>query len=273
MQPMLNIALRAARIAGEQVARAVERLDLIKSEQSDVADFVRDTAKRAELTVVHTIQKAYPHHRVVGVYTGEHAPTGTGEGDEVSWNINPIDNAANFARGLPEFALCIAGYQRGKLVHSVVLNPMSAEEFTASRGHGAQLNGKRLRVGHNRTIDGSNIGSGFFNRGSDKGHLNTWLEMFRSINMAGGSICNAGSAALNLAYLAAGRTDAFFQIGLSEAEIEASLLLVQEAGGLIADFNGGNSYREYGNVIAANPKMLKSMLQNLRQAVTPELSA
>ena len=273
MQPMLNIALRAARIAGEQVARAIERLDLIKSEQSDVTDFVRDTAQRAELTVVHTIQKAYPHHRVVGIYTGEHAPVGTGEGDEVTWNVNPIDSAANFSKGLPNFALCIAGYQRKRLEHSVVLNPLSAEEFTASRGYGAQLNGKRLRVGNNRTIEGSSIGSGFFNRGSDKGHLNAYLEMFKSINLAGGSMNNAGTAALNMANLAAGRTDAFFQIGLSEAEIEAALLLVQEAGGLVADFNGGSSYREYGNIIAANPKMLKSVLQNLRPAVTPELSA
>lgn len=272
MQPMLNIALRAARIAGEQVARAVERLDLIKSEHSDVTDFVRDTASRAELTVVHTIQKAYPHHRVVGVYTGEHAPTGTNEGDEVTWNINPIDNASNFSKGLPNYALCIAGYQRDRLEHAIVLNPMTAEEFTASRGYGAHLNGKRLRVGNNRTIEGSAIGSGFFNRGSDKGHLNAYLEMFKNINMANASINNAGSAALNLANLAAGRADGFFQLGLSEPEFEAALLLVQEAGGLVADLNGGSNYRNQGHLIAANPKMLKALLQNLRPAVTPELS-
>ena len=272
MQPMLNIALRAARIAGEQVARAIERLDLIKSEQSDVADFVRDTASRAELTVVHTIQKAYPHHRVVGVYTGEHAPIGTGEGDEVSWHINPIDNVSNFSNGLPNFAMCIAGYQRNRLEHAVVLNPLAAEEFTASRGHGSQLNGKRLRVGNRRVLEGSAIGSGFFNRATDKAHLNAYLEMFKNVNMAGGTMNNAGSAALNLAYLAAGRVNGFFQIGLMEAEIEAALLLVQEAGGLVADLNGGNNYRNQGHLIAANPKMLKSLLQNLRPALTPELS-
>ncbi|MBY4678868.1 inositol monophosphatase [Marinobacterium sp. CAU 1594] len=267
---MLNIALRAARIAGEQIARAVERLDLIKSEQADVANFLKDTCVHAEQTITHTIQKAYPSHRVVGVYSGEHAPLE--EGIEVIWQINPIDSVLNFSNGLPVFALCMAGYQNGRLEHSVVLNPLAGEEFTASRGRGAQLNGKRLRVSSCKSLDGAMIGTGFFNRSSDKAHLGAHLEMLKNIAMAGGNIHSGGSAALNMAYTAAGRLDGFYQIGLYENELEAALLLIQEAGGLVGDFAGGNSYRSKGNLVAGNPKMLKALLQSLRPSLTPELS-
>lgn len=270
MQPMLNIALRAARNAGEQIVRAVERLDLIKSEQSDVASFVSETCKKAELSIVHTIQKAYPQHRVVGTHTGEHAPTA--EGEEIVWQINPIDNLTSFSNGLPAFALSIAGSQNGRLEHSVVLNPMSGEEFTASRGRGAQLNGKRIRVSSKKTLDNALLGTGFLNRASDRNHLNTHLEMVKTLTVGGSNLHSSGSASLNLAHLAAGRFDGFFQIGLIHSEIEAALLLVQEAGGLTSGFSGNSNFKDSGHLVAGNAKILKATLQTIRPALTPELS-
>ncbi|WP_415899060.1 inositol monophosphatase family protein [Neptuniibacter sp. QD48_11] len=269
MQPMVNIALRAARVAGEQIVRAVERLDLVKSEQSDVAKLLSDTCKKAELSIVHTIQKAYPNHKIVGEYTGEHAPLS--DGPEFCWTINPIDSISNFSNGLPVFAISMAGQQNGRTEHALILNPITGEEFTASRGDGAQLNGKRLRVSNHKTVEGSLIGTGFFNRPSDKAHLEAYLNIFRDMTLTGGTIYNGGSPALNLAYTAAGRIDGFYQIGLNPWEMEAGLLLVQEAGGLVGDFMGGNDFRQSGSLIAGNPKMFKAILKGLQSSLTEEL--
>lgn len=269
MQPMVNIALRAARIAGEQIARSVERLDLIKSEDNDVAKFLSDTCKQAESTIVTTIQKAYPSHKVVCEHSGTHEPLK--EGPVCVWHVNPIDSLSNFANGLPVFALSIAGYQNDRIEHAIVLNPLIGEEFTASRGKGAQLNGKRLRVSNRKSLDGALIGSGFFNRSSDRAYFGAHQEMVKNVTMAGSSIYNGGSAALNLAYTAAGRLDGFFQLGLHESEIEAGALLLQEAGGLAADCFGTNNFRQNGNLVAGNPKMFKAILQSVRPALTPDM--
>ncbi len=269
MQPMVNIALRAARAAGEQIVRAVERLDLIKSEQSDVAQFLHKTCKQVEQTVVVTIQKAYPSHTVIGEYTGRHEALE--EGQEFIWHLTPADSISNLANALPQFALCLAGEQNGRIEHAVILNPMSSEEFTASRGKGSQLNGRRIRVSNNRSLDKTLIGTGFINRPSDKPYLNNHLEMFKNISLSDAQVINSSSPALNLAYTAAGRLDGYFQIGLNRAEIEAGLLILQEAGGLAGDFTGGNNYRTSGNLVAGNPKMFKALLQAIRPAVTPDM--
>ena len=269
MQPMVNIALRAARVAGEQIARAVERLDLVKSEQADVAKLISDTCKKAEQGIVQAIHKAYPSHKVVGEYTGQHAPIG--EGPEFSWNINPIDSITHFSNGLPAFALSIAIQQNSRMEHALILNPLTGEEFTASRGYGAQLNGKRLRVSNHKTVENALIGTGFFNRTSDKAHLDTYLDIFRNITATGGTIYNGGSPALNLAYIAAGRMDGYYQIGLNYSEMEAGLLLVQEAGGLVGDFKGSNDFRQNGNLISGNPKMFKALIQALQPSLPDDL--
>lgn len=269
MQPMVNIALRAARTAGEQIVRAVERLDLIKTEQADVAKLLSDTCNKAELTIVHTIQKSYPNHKVVGEYTGEHAPIS--EGPEFCWYINPIDSISNFSNGLPVFAISMAGEQKNRVEHALVLNPVTGEEFTASRGHGAQLNGKRLRVSNHKIIEGSLIGTGFFNRNSDQPHLESYLNIFRDFTTVGGTIYNGGSPALNLAYTAAGRIDGFYQIGLNRWEMEAGILLVQEAGGLVGDFAGGNDFRNNGHLIAGNAKMFKAVLKGIQPSLNEAL--
>ncbi len=267
MQPMVNIALRGARIAGEQIARAVERLDLIKSEQSSVSDFFEETCKQAEKAIASTIQKAYPDHEVNGEFTGQHAAEST---PAITWQVNPIDSTSNFANGVPVFALSVAGYQRGRLEHAIVLNPMNGEEFTASRGRGAQCNGKRLRVSNLKTLQGALIASNYFGR-NQKQHLESFQRVFSNITLEDGSIYNAGSPVLNMAYTAAGRFDGFFQFGMKGADMAAGTLLIQESGGLLSDFNGGNSHAQNGNLIVGNPKMLKALLKSIHPAVSDEL--
>ncbi|MEH6577511.1 MAG: inositol monophosphatase family protein [Amphritea sp.] len=269
MQPMVNIALRGARIAGEQIARSAERLDLIKSEQASVIEFIEETCKHAERSIASTIQKAYPEHVVNGEYTGTHAAQS--EGGNATWTVNPIDSISNFSNALPVFALSIACHQAGKIEHAIILNPITGEEFTASRGRGVHLNGKRLRVSNRKTLESTLIGSGFFGRSSDKAHLDVFQQVFKNISLEGGNIYSGGSPALNLAYTAAGRLDGFFQIGLNQWEMEAGILMLQEAGGLLSDFTGNNTYIKSGNLVAGNAKILKALLKSIHPTLTAEL--
>ncbi len=266
MQPMVNIALRGARIAGEQIARSVERLDLIKSEKASVIEFLEETCKHAERTIASTIQKAYPGHSVNGEYTGKHAAQS--EGEDAVWTVNPIDSISNYSNALPMFALSIACHLNGKIEHAIILNPITGEEFIASRGRGAHLNGKRLRVSNRKSLEGTLIGSGFFGRKSDKEQLDVFQQIFKNISLESGSIYSGGSPALNLAYTAAGRLDGFFQIGLNQWEMEAGILMIQESGGLLSDFTGNNTYLQSGNLVAGNPKILKALLKNIHPALS-----
>ncbi len=265
MQPMLNIALRAARLSGEQIARAAERLDLIKSEQSSVTDFLKETAIKAEQTIAYTIQKAYPAHALRGEYSGDFQALE--EKGDITWHINPIDSVSNFSNGLPAFAICLSALQKGRVEHALILNPLTGEEFTASRGQGAQLNGRRIRVSSKRTLEQAIVGTSFLNTQKEKSHFDTYKKFLCNIQAADGMLHNGGSAALNMAYTAAGRMDGFLQINLNTDTLEAGALLIQEAGGLIGDFSGGNNFRTSGNTVAGNPKIFKALLQSIRPAV------
>ncbi|MBR9828737.1 MAG: inositol monophosphatase [Oceanospirillales bacterium] len=267
---MVNIALRAARLAGEQISRALERLDLIKTEQADVAEFISELCMQAERTITTSIQKAYPQHSVIGEYSGTHSPIGEGPG-HCEWHISPIDSLTNFSNALPMFALSVTGFMNGKAEHCVVINPVFGEEFTASRGKGAQLNGKRLRVGNRTALDGAIIGTGYHGRSSDKPWIESHARMMQNIMEAGATLHNSGSPVLSLAYTAAGRLDGFYQIGLSSTELSAGLLLIREAGGLVGDFSGGNKYSERGNLVTGNTKVLKALLRTLHPATDPAL--
>ncbi|MGB0663764.1 MAG: inositol monophosphatase family protein [Pontibacterium sp.] len=263
MHPMINIALRAARSAGEQAVRAIERLDLMKAEQENIAKFVSETCISMERNIAATIQKAYPQHRVIGEFSGTHNPL-EGEG-EFEWHINPVDNIASFSKALPYFALCITGKDKGKATHALIINPMMAEEFTASLGKGAQLNGRRLRVSQARTLEQAAIGTGYFNRSSDKGFFQALQNTTEHLIASDCQLHYCGSPALSIAYTAAGRLDGYFQFGLNSAEIDAALLILQESGGLSCDLEGNSNVRQSGNVIAASPKMLKQLIQGIRK--------
>ncbi|KAA0874751.1 inositol monophosphatase family protein [Nitrincola tapanii] len=263
MQPIVNIALRAARLAGEQVTRAVERLDLIKSEQSGVAEFIAETCTAAERTIVHTLQKAYPHHTLRGEFSGLHKAIGEGP-NPCEWQINPLDSLENFSNGLPIFALSLTGRIQGRLEHALIINPITGEEFTASRGNGAQLNGRRLRVSPLKNLNGALIASGYHHRRGQQEVFAQHQRMIAEVIQSSGNTFSSGSTLLDLAYTAAGRLDGFFQAGLNEWEQEAGILLIQEAGGLVGDFRGGNQHLRTGQLVAGNPKIFKALLKTLQ---------
>lgn len=259
MQPMLNIALRAARLAGEQIARASERLDLIKSERDNLNDFLKETAEKSERAAAYSIQKAYPSHTITGDFSG--TLPGNSESPDVVWHISPVDNFRNFSRGMPACAMTLVARQKGRVEHVVILNPISGEEFTASRGRGAHLNGKRIRVSSQRTTEQALLCSSFMNSSQEKDLYSTYTKLLNNVQFADGAVYNTGSPALDLAYTAAGRVDGCIQLTAEQEVLDGGTLLIQEAGGLMGDMQGGNQFREKGQCVAANPKLFKALVQ------------
>ena len=260
MEPMVNIALRAARKAGENIVRASDDLDRIDVQAKGANDFVTEVDVAAEQEIIYHLHKAYPDHAILGEEGGL-----VGDEDaEYRWLIDPLDGTTNFIRGIPHYAVSIACLRNGKVEHAVIVDPVRREEFTASRGRGAQLNGRRLRVSKLASLDGALLGTGI----PFKDHCDDRLEPYaRSIQVLAAQcagIRRAGAAALDLAYVAAGRLDAFWEIGLSPWDIAAGALLVREAGGLVADINGSDNYLQSGNVVCGNPKCFKAVLQATR---------
>lgn len=260
MQPTLNIALRAARIASEQIARATERLEIIRSEQENVADFVASVCKSAESTLAANIHKANPAHKVIGLHSGEIPGEAATEGD-VEWFVNPVDGLANFAKGLPWYAMTVICREKGRIEHVVVVNPITGEEFTGSRGRGAQLNGRRIRVSPLKTLAGSLMT--LADEGVADGSVQ-YLDLYKKFSSLEIDVQNSGSVALTLAYVAAGRLDACCLLAVDTVNLEAGRLLIQEAGGLTGDLSGNAKLAEAGDFLAANPKYFKQLLQALR---------
>ncbi|GAB3482931.1 type III secretion system regulator SuhB [Azotobacter salinestris] len=269
MQPMLNIALRAARSAGELIFRSTERLDVISVDEKDAKDYVSEVDRAAEQTIIATLRKAYPNHAILGEEGG--LQPGSGEGADYQWIIDPLDGTTNFLRGVPHYAVSIACKYKGRLEHAVVLDPVRQEEFTASRGNGAALNGRRIRVSPRKSLDGALLGTGFPFRDSQLEYLENYLGMFRALTGQTAGIRRAGAASLDLAYVAAGRYDAFWEFGLSEWDMAAGALLIQEAGGLVSDFAGGHEFLEKGHVVAGNTKCFKAVLTAIQPHLPPAL--
>jgi myo-inositol-1(or 4)-monophosphatase len=257
MEPMITIALRAARKAGENIVRASDDLDRFEVKAKGVNDFVTEVDINAEQEIIYHLQKAYPDHAILGEETGL---TGS-EDAEYRWIIDPLDGTTNFVRGIPHYGVSIACMYRGKLEHAVIIDPVRQEEFTASRGRGAQLNGRRMRVSNRPSLEGALLGTGI----PFKDHCDDKLAPYsKSIEILAGQcagIRRAGAASLDLAYVAAGRLDAFWEIGLAPWDIAAGALLIREAGGLIGDLGGEAGYMESGNIVCGNPKCFKAVLQ------------
>lgn len=261
MQPMLTIALRAARKAGELIVRASEELDLIRVDEKGKNDFVTEIDRRAEEEIVYQLKKAYPDHKIQGEESGTHEGS---EESEYEWIIDPLDGTLNFIRGIPHYAISIACLYRGKVEHAVVLDPVRREEFTASRGQGASLNGRRIRVTNARVLDGTLIATGIPFKGRDEKHINAYVQGLAAITAQTTGIRRAGAASLDLAYVAAGRVDGFWEIGLAPWDIAAGSLLVKEAGGLVTDIDGGHDYMKTGHIVAAPAKLIKPIIQAVR---------
>jgi myo-inositol-1(or 4)-monophosphatase len=265
MQPMLNIAVRAARSAGNIIIRYMDRVDSLSVQCKDRNDFVTEVDRLAEQEIINTLRKAYPNHGFLAEESGAHS------GDDYQWIIDPLDGTTNYLHGFPQFAVSIALRHKGRMQEAVVYNPLSQELFTASRGYGAFLNERRIRVSNRKGLDGALLGTGFPFKTQQ--HLETYLDMFRALFPLTAGIRRPGSAALDLAYVAAGRLDGFWEIGLNTWDMAAGVLLIQEAGGISSDFAGGNDYLSNGNLVSGNPKVFAEILKAIHPYVTPELTA
>ncbi|HEY5790522.1 MAG TPA: inositol monophosphatase family protein [Gammaproteobacteria bacterium] len=261
--PMLNIAIRAARSAGSIIVRHLDRVDALKIGTKQRNDFVSDVDRLAEQEIIKVIRKAYPSHGLLAEESGRQV------GDDYTWIIDPLDGTTNYLHGFPHFAVSIGLLRRGQLDQGVVYDPLRQELFTASRGAGATLNDRRIRVSRVNGLPGALLGTGFPFRTQQ--HLPAYLEMFKALFPDTAGIRRAGSAALDLAYVAAGRLDGFWEIGLSEWDIAAGALLVLEAGGMVSDFSGGPDYLQTGNVVCGGPRLHAAMVAALAPHRTPEL--
>lgn len=253
MQPMLNIALRAARTAGDVIMRRLDRIDALAVETKRRNDYVTEVDREAEARILQTLQRSYPGHGFLCEESGYH------EGDGHVWIIDPLDGTTNFLHGFPHFAVSIALAHRDRLEQAVIYDPVRQELFAASRGSGATLNDRRIRVSGRRGLDGALLGTGFPYRDDQPG--DAYMEMLREFMKRSAGIRRPGSAALDLAYLAAGRIDGFWELGLQRWDVAAGALIVREAGGILGDLSGGDDYMASGDVIAANPKVFHAMMQ------------
>lgn len=254
---MLTIALRAGRKAAELIERAFERVDLVSFEAKSHNDFVTEIDKAAEKEIIYHLRKAYPDHSI----RGEEGGLQPGKNPDYEWIIDPLDGTTNFIHGIPHFSVSIACKYKGQLEHAVIIDPIKREEFTASRGRGAKLNDRRIRVSSRRGMDGALIGTGIPFSGYSLENIAPYLACVQEIAGETAGIRRCGSAALDLAYVAAGRFDAFWEMNLNQWDIAAGILLVTEAGGLVSDFNGGADYLDSGHIVAGGPKVFKPILQ------------
>jgi myo-inositol-1(or 4)-monophosphatase len=226
-------------------------------------DFVSEVDKLAEAEIVKELRRAYPDHAILAEESGA-----TGKGP-LTWVIDPLDGTHNYLRGIPHFSVSIALLEKGVPIHAVVFDPLRDELYTASKGDGAYLNDRRMRVGKRENLGGAMIATGFPFR--QREHLGPQLDMTRAILGQAEDIRRSGSAALDLAYVAAGRYDGYFEIGLKPWDMAAGVLLVHEAGGRYCDFAGRDGIPASGNIIAGNLNVAKAMVDAIGQQATPVL--
>ena len=258
MHPMLTTAVKAARRAGNAITRGARDLDLLTVTAKGPKDFVSEVDRAAEAAIVETIHSVYPEHAIL-------AEEGTGRGRnpdaEHLWIIDPLDGTTNFLHGFPQYCVSIALAHKGVVTQGVIFDPIRNDLFTATRGRGAFLNDRRIRVSRRAHLRDCLIGTGFPFR--DGSYLDTYLQMMKVMIQQTAGLRRPGAAALDLAYVAAGFYDGFFEIGLNAWDVAAGSLLVLEAGGLIGDLAGEGDYLHGGQVIAATPKVFAEIVQTL----------
>jgi len=258
MHPMLNIGIRAARAAGKVITQNVDRVDTLKIDRKQRNDFVTDVDRKAEADIIGILQRAYPDH----AFHGEESGLSGSEEAEYRWVIDPLDGTTNFLHGIPHFCVSIALQRQGKLFQGVIYDPMRNDLFTAGKGDGAFLNNKRIRVARTGHLEDAVLGTGFpYRPGQD---LDFYQRTQRHYTEKAGGIRRMGSAALDLAWVAAGRLDGAWLTGLQAWDIAAGGLIVREAGGLLNAFDGGDDWLYRGEVIAATPKVHHEMLQVMK---------
>jgi myo-inositol-1(or 4)-monophosphatase len=260
MQPLLNIAVRAARRAGDIIVRAIPRIEAVEIHTKGRNDYVTEVERAAEADIIETIRRLHQDHAILAEESGE-----SGKGD-VLWIIDPLDGTTNFMHGFPTFAVSIACQIRGRLEHAVVFDVMRQDLFTASRCEGAQLEGRKIRVSKQATLEGSLIATGFPYR-ADSPWLDEYLAMLRTVMTQAAGLRRPGSAALDLAYVAAGRVDGFWEMGLKPWDTAAGTLLITEAGGRVGTLTG-DEYRQGGHIIGGTPKVFSALVSAIAPHVT-----
>jgi myo-inositol-1(or 4)-monophosphatase len=252
MHGMLNIAVRAARRAGDLVVRHLKQLDAIEVVEKSRNEYVTGVDRLAEQAILEIISEHFPDHAVLAEESGQRGS------HEYEWIVDPLDGTTNFIHGFPVFSVSIAVAHQGQLEHGVVYDPLRQEIFTASRGGGAQLDGRRIRVSRCLQLRQSLVATGFPYRMTEE-NLDIYLGMLRSVMLETSGVRRPGSAALDLCYVAAGRVDGFWELGLKTWDIAAGALIVREAGGRISDLQGSDRYLESGEVVAGNPRIYAAL--------------
>ena len=257
MHPMLTIAVRAARRAGSIINRASLDGGGLNVRSKRAKDFVTQVDQASEQAIIEIVRKAYPEH---GFLAEE---SGASEQDaEFVWIIDPLDGTTNFIHGFPQYCVSIGIQQRGALAHAVVYDPARNELFTASKGRGAFLNDRRIRVSTLTKFGDALVGTGFPFK--ELGRLDLYTRQLQTMMQTCAGVRRAGAAALDLAYVACGRLDAFWELGLSPWDMAAGALLIVEAGGLVGDLKGDQGFLESGDIAAATPKVFPALLEALR---------
>ena len=258
LHPMLNVAIKAARAAGSIINRASMDLDLLKVNTKSPNDFVTEVDQAAEQIIIETLLGAYPDHGILAEESGrEHGA----KHSEFVWIIDPLDGTTNFLHGFPVYAVSIALAYRNQVQQAVVYDPTRNDLFYASKGRGAYMNDRRLRVSKRLRLGDSLIGTGFPFRKGD--NFKRYVKMFEEVMQSCAGLRRPGAAALDLCYVAAGYYAGFFETGLSPWDIAAGSLMITEAGGLIGNFTGESDFLYQREVVAGNPKVYGQLVQIL----------
>jgi myo-inositol-1(or 4)-monophosphatase len=267
MHPMLTIAVKAARRAGQIINRASFDVGHLRVATKQQNDFVTEVDRAAEAAIIDVLHDAYPSHSILAEESGASGD----EKSEYQWIIDPLDGTTNFIHGFPQYAVSIGLTHKGVLAHGVVYDPGRNELFVASKGSGAYLNDKRIRVSKHDKLDAALIGTGFPYRMFE--HVDAYMAIFRELTQKTAGLRRPGAASLDLAYVAAGRLDGFWEFGLSPWDMAAGALLIAEAGGLVGDLAGESDYLNTGNIIAGTPKVFSQLLQTIASHRTATLQA
>ncbi|WP_298626678.1 inositol monophosphatase family protein [uncultured Legionella sp.] len=260
MEPLLNIAVNAARQAGEIIIRHMEQVDRLKITAKSSQEYFSEVDIKAEQAIINAIHKAYPEHGILAEESGFQE----GDGESV-WIIDPLDGTSNYLHGFPFFSVSIALKVKNRIEHGVIYDPLRHECFAASRGRGARLNDRRIRVSKQTLLSASLLGTGVPFR--NLALAQRYLPGFEALMGKCAGVRRTGSAALDLAYVASGRIDGFWELGLRPWDIAAGSLLIREAGGLISDVQGGDDFLQSGDVVAGTPKVFKTLLQTISPAL------
>ncbi len=263
-RPSVTVATEAARSAARVILRYMNRIESIPVIEKERMDFASEVDRLAEAEIIRILKRANPDYAILAEESGQQGK------NRMTWVVDPLDGTHNYLRGIPHFSVSIALLDGKDPVHAVVYDPLREELFTASKGDGAYLNDRRIRCGGREQMTGAMLATGFPFR--QREHLAAQLEMTRAMLVDAEDIRRTGSAALDIAWVAAGRLDGMFEIGLKPWDMAAGCLLVREAGGRYCDFAGREGIPENGNLIAANPKLATEMIKRISAHVTPEMA-